>query len=165
MPYDPLESGFMCLPHYKLYAPLFSFCGAPFFFSPYWCLLLVGGVHVEAGHCPFVPRSTLKILILLRVSAEDASFTNPKMSLHPHLFISYSFAGCRVRVCESVLFVESDGIGSTISRRLAAYAAILDRMVWYGCHSTPISCCFLISLNLSVYVLVYTAALVGACTF
>lgn len=49
VPYDPLESGFMCLPHYKLYAPLFSFCGAPFFFSPYWCLLLVGGVHVEAG--------------------------------------------------------------------------------------------------------------------
>lgn len=139
-------------------APLFFLLSLLVSVISWWCAC--GG-----RHCPFVPRSTLKILILLRVSAEDASFTNPKMSLHPHLFISYSFAGCRVRVCESVLFVESDGIGSTISRRLAAYAAILDRIVWYGCHSTPISCCFLISLNLSVYVLVYTAALVGACTF
>jgi len=54
-------------------------------FSSYWCLLV--GVHVE--HCLFVPRKTLKILILFMFQLKrHLSLT--QMSLHLHLFISYS---------------------------------------------------------------------------
>jgi len=66
----------------RSYAPLFSFCGA--FFS---LLVSVSWCHVE--HCLFVPRKTLKILILFMFQLKrHLSLT--QMSLHLHLFISYS---------------------------------------------------------------------------
>lgn len=50
VPYDPLESGFIVPAPLQVICSTLLLLRRPFFFSsPYWCLLLVGGVHVEAG--------------------------------------------------------------------------------------------------------------------
>lgn len=110
VPYDPLESGFIVPAPLQVICSTLLLLRRPFFFLSLLVSVISWWCACGGRHCPFVPRSTLKILILLRVSAEDASFTNPKMSLHPHLFISYSFAGCRVRAFAN-LFCSSRATG------------------------------------------------------